>query len=67
MVDLEHGNICDRLEKAAPERVLTQASITAKGFFEKRGFVLVKKQYVERQGKVLTNFIMEKSIKQIRS
>ncbi|MFR1517826.1 MAG: GNAT family N-acetyltransferase [Clostridia bacterium] len=52
--------ICDQLEQAVQEKIVTHASITARPFFEKRGYKVVKKQQVERQGSFLTNFIMEK-------
>ncbi len=55
--------ICDTLEGAfAAEKFTTQASITAKPFFEKRGYTAVKEQTVERRGVLLTNYIMEKTI-----
>lgn len=52
--------ICNQLESAVPENIVTHASITARPFFEKRGYKVVKEQQVERQGIFLTNFIMEK-------
>ena len=52
--------ICDQLEQAVPGKITTHASITAKPFFEKRGYKVIKKQEVERQGIFLTNFVMEK-------
>ncbi|MBN9646019.1 GNAT family N-acetyltransferase [Terrisporobacter glycolicus] len=53
--------ICDRLEKKYEvERIKTHASITAKSFFEKRGYKATKKQFVERDGVMLINYIMEK-------
>lgn len=52
--------ICDQLEQAVPRKITTHASITAKPFFEKRGYKVIKKQEVERQGIFLTNFVMEK-------
>ncbi len=52
--------ICDRLEKAVRKKVITHASITARHFFEKRGYKVIKEQQVERQGIVLANFVMEK-------
>ena len=52
--------ICNKLEQAVKGDITTHASITAKPFFEKRGYKILKKQEVERQGIVLTNFIMEK-------
>lgn len=54
--------ICDQLEQAVPRKITTHASITAKPFFEKRGYKVIKKQEVERQGIFLTNFVMEKEI-----
>lgn len=52
--------ICDQLEQAVPGNITTHASITAKPFFEKRGYTVVKGQQIERQGVALTNFAMEK-------
>lgn len=55
------SEICDQLEKRFYGRhVFTHASITAKPFFEKRGFSLVKEQEVEKSGIHLTNYVMEK-------
>lgn len=53
--------ICNRLEQAVQGDITTHASITAKPFFEKRGYKVVKEQQVERQGLFLTNFCMEKN------
>lgn len=50
--------ICNRLEQAVSGNVITHASITAKTFFEKRGYRVVKEQQVERKGVFLTNFEM---------
>lgn len=52
--------ICNQLESAVQGNIITHASITAKPFFEKRGYKVVKKQQVERQGIFLTNFVMIK-------
>lgn len=52
--------ICDRLEAAVQGNVVTHASITARPFFEQRGYKVVKEQQVERQGIFLTNFVMIK-------
>ena len=52
--------ICDQLEQAIRGSITTHSSITAKPFFEKRGYKVVKKQQVERQGIFLTNFCMKK-------
>lgn len=53
--------ICDWLENAVLSQVyLTHASITAKPFFEKRGYNVVKAQLVERYGVKMRNYVMEK-------
>ncbi|KTD53818.1 putative N-acetyltransferase YafP [Legionella santicrucis] len=41
------------------KRVFAEVSITAKPFFESKGFKVVKQQNVEIRGVKLTNFIME--------
>ena len=53
--------ICNQLEQAVQVDITTHASITAKPFFEKRGYKIVKEQQVERQGIFLTNFCMKKN------
>lgn len=52
--------ICDELERAVSGKIRTYASITARPFFEKRGYRVIKEQQVERQGIILTNFVIEK-------
>lgn len=52
--------ICNKLEQAVEGKVTTHASITAKPFFEKRGYEVIKKQEVERRRIFLINFVMEK-------
>lgn len=52
--------ICDQLEQFVKENITTHASITAKPFFEKRGYKVVKEQQVERYGIFLTNYVMVK-------
>jgi putative acetyltransferase len=42
-------------------RIFTEASITARPFFERRGFRVVSERRVCRRGVELTNFAMEKS------
>lgn len=54
--------ICDALEQTARGNVTTHASITARPFFEKRGYKVIKEQQVERHGILLTNFVMEKEM-----
>ncbi|MEH2287919.1 GNAT family N-acetyltransferase [Nostoc sp.] len=45
------------------DKLFTEASITAKPFFESQGFIVIKKQEVERIGQKLINFVMEKCLK----
>lgn len=53
--------ICNELEEVVDTvQITTHASITAKPFFEKRGYKMIKKQYVERSGIVLINYVMKK-------
>lgn len=53
--------LCDKLERnISAEKIFTHASVTAKGFFEHRGYKVVREQQVIRNGIYLTNFSMEK-------
>ena len=52
--------ICDRLEAVEAETIITHASITARPFFEKRGYTVVREQQVERRGVILKNYVMKK-------
>lgn len=52
--------ICGQLEQFADGTITTYASITARPFFEKRGYQAVKEQQAERQGIFLTNYVMVK-------
>lgn len=56
--------IADDLENYAIRNKLlfitTHASITAKPFFEKRGYLVLREQQVKRGGQILTNFVMGK-------
>ncbi|MGL4736269.1 MAG: GNAT family N-acetyltransferase [Cellulosilyticaceae bacterium] len=54
--------ICEKLEQTTQGVIMTHASITARPFFEKRGYKVIKEQQVVRQGVVLTNFVMEKKL-----
>lgn len=56
-------SICDQLEQVVQENITMHASITARPFFEKRGYQVVKEQQVERQGIFLTNYVMVKERK----
>lgn len=53
--------LCDELEQAVKGTITTHASITARPFFLKRGYQVIKEQEVERKGVFLTNYVMEKS------
>ena len=56
--------ICNELERAVKvDKIITHVSITAKSFFEQRGFKVVKEQQVERNGIALTNYVMEKQVR----
>jgi len=54
------------VESAAREqgfqRIFTEASLTARPFFERKGFVIVTAQQVEKRGQILSNFLMEKTL-----
>lgn len=52
--------ICNHLEQTVPGNILTHASVTARPFFEKRGYTVIKEQQVERQGIYLINYVMIK-------
>lgn len=43
-------------------RLYSEVSITARPFYERMGFKVVKEQQVEMRGQVLTNFVMEKHL-----
>jgi putative acetyltransferase len=52
--------LCEKLEAAVTGPITVHASITAKTFFEHRGYRVLNEQQVERQGILLTNFVMQK-------
>ena len=55
--------ICDRLEEEIQtDAFSTHASITARPFFEKRGYTVVKAQQVVRKGVSIRNYVMRKRI-----
>lgn len=55
--------LCNFLETLYPvEKVTVHASETARPFFEKRGYRVLRPQQVERRGQVLTNYVMEKEL-----
>lgn len=54
-------SICNELEQAVNvNKIKTHASITAKPFFEQRGYKVIKEQQVIRNGISLANYVMEK-------
>lgn len=56
--------ICDKLEQSVKvNKIITHSSITAKPFFEKRGFKIIKEQQVIRKEIALSNYVMEKRIR----
>lgn len=53
--------LCNALEESVPAgKYTTHASITARPFFENRGYRVIKEQQILRNKVALTNFIMEK-------
>lgn len=58
--------ICDKLERYAKEcnckLITVHASVTAKPFFERRGYSVVKENTVEIDGVKLRNYFMEKEL-----
>ena len=60
------SKIFNELEQYAKDRgysfVTTEASITAKAFFEKYGYQVIKEQQVERKDQFLTNYLMRKKL-----
>ena len=60
--------LCEKLDASVESAtVTTHAFITARPFFEDRGYVVKKEQQVERQGILLTNYVMEKQQKNTTS
>ncbi|TSO25816.1 GNAT family N-acetyltransferase [Lactobacillus sp. LL6] len=55
------SNLCNKLESIPSKQITTHASITAKPFFEKRGYKVIKKQTVVRNKIELVNYVMRKN------
>ena len=56
--------LCGALESLYPvERVTVHASITARPFFERRGYRVLRARQAARRGQMLTNFVMEKELR----
>ena len=53
--------LCNALEEAAAGPVVTHASVTARPFFARRGYRVLRAQQVERRGVTLANYVMEKA------
>jgi putative acetyltransferase len=53
-------------KRRGAQRLWTQASITAKKFFERQGFVAQQAQRVAHNGQIFENYVMEKRIAVIR-
>ena len=45
------------------DQIFTRASITARPFFERHGFRIIRERTVVRRGVELTNFAMEKRLR----
>ena len=58
--------LAEALEQAARAagrtRIFTHASLTARPFFERRGYRIVRRQTVERLGVQMENLVMEKGL-----
>ena len=53
--------LCNALEQVAAGPVVTHASVTARPFFARRGYRVLRAQQVERRGVTLANYVMEKA------
>lgn len=60
------SNLINALEnyifKKGVKSIITDVSITAKPFFEKKGYEVIKEQQVELRGQLFTNFKMCKNL-----
>lgn len=70
--DFQHQGIattiCNTLEQSRNfSKIITYASITARGFFEKRGYRVIKEQQVRRRNILLTNYEMILILKKNKS
>ena len=57
------SSIADFLESSVSGDITVHASVTAKPFFARRGYAVVKRQTVVRRSVPLTNFVMVKTRK----
>lgn len=61
-LEQEADRIMGQTQTPRPFCITTHASITARPFFEARGYQVQRKQQVERKGVLLTNYVMEKRV-----
>ena len=59
---LLYAAVEERAGEIGLERIFTEASITARPFFARRGFAVLRPNSVVRQGVELVNFSMEKAL-----
>ncbi|MGN0664046.1 MAG: GNAT family N-acetyltransferase [Negativibacillus sp.] len=52
--------LCDKLEQYVEGDITVNASVTARPFFEKRGYVVLKENLVDVDGVSMKNFTMQK-------
>ena len=57
------GQIEALAQRESCTALYTEASLTARGFFERRGYQVLQRQQVDRQGQLLTNFAMQKKFR----
>jgi putative acetyltransferase len=59
------SKICNELEQCAKDKgfslITAESSITSKSFFQKYGYQIIKEQQIERNGQILTNYLMRKN------
>lgn len=53
--------VVDQARRRGIRQLTSQVSLTARGFFEKNGFVVVEERHPVRSGVALTNFLMRRS------
>lgn len=69
--DFQRQGIADKIlskleieaKKASSKTISSDISITAKPFFEKKGFIIIAEQKIQKSGVELINYKMEKSLK----
>jgi putative acetyltransferase len=59
------SKICNELEQYTKDKgfsfITAESSITSKSFFQKYGYQIIKEQQIERNGQILTNYLMRKN------